>query len=695
MANRLSSERSAYLRSAAEQPVQWYPWSEAAFARAQREDKPILLDIGAVWCHWCHVLDQESYDDPEVAAIINEHFIPIKVDRDERPDIDARYQAAVSTISGQGGWPLTGFLTPSGRVFFGGTYFPPEDAFGRPGFKRVLLSVAAHYRDNKAEAEDTAQQIYGQLVAAAAPPRTQTEGPERAQRVEGLVQTAVESIGRAFDMANGGFGNAPKFPHPAAIELLLRRYDRTREDWLLTMITRTLEKMGRGGIHDQIGGGFHRYSTDARWTVPHFEKMLYDNAGLLSNYAHAFRATGSELFKAIALDTVEFLLGVLSDREHGGFFGSQDADVAPGDDGSYFTWSESEARAALTDDEYDVISASYHLSGPGEMPHDPSRHVLFVDKDPDVIAAAGGRSVEDVRRLLSGGRQKLDAARATRQAPYVDTALYTNWNGMAISAVIAAALALGDPRYEQAAKRSLDRLLREAYVPGEGFRHVAGLPSSVRLLDDQVQMAQALLDAYETTAEARYLLAAQDLAEVILRDFADPNGGFFDVPVTRGDPSLETPQKPVQDAPTPAANAVAAAVLLRLSRMLDVARYRDAALRVLELYAPGVAAHGLFASSLFLALDEALEEPAHVTIVGAAADARTRTLHEAALHAYRPGKIISLHESLDGPIPLPPVVRAMVTAAAEPRAYVCAGTACAPPTGDPEALAETIRTFGR
>jgi uncharacterized protein YyaL (SSP411 family) len=687
--NRLSNERSAYLRSAAHQPIEWYPWGEEAFARARREDKPILLDIGAVWCHWCHVLDHESYDDPEVAAIINAHFIPVKVDRDERPDIDARYQAAVSAISGQGGWPLTGFLTPSGRVFFGGTYFPPEDAFGRPGFKRVLLSVASYYRDNKAEAEDTARDLHGRLVAEAAPPRAGPLDPA-------LVQTAVESIGRAFDMANGGFGNAPKFPHPSAIELLLQRYDRTRADWMLTTIVRTLEMMARGGIHDQIGGGFHRYSTDARWIVPHFEKMLYDNAGLLSNYARAFHATGTEMLRSIALDTVDFMLGVLSDPEHGGFFGSQDADVAPGDDGSYFTWSEPDARAVLTGAEYDVISAYFHLSGPGEMPHDPSRHVLFVDKDPDVIAAVTGRSADEVVGLLSAGRRKLRAARSARPEPYVDTALYANWNGMAISAFLTAAAALEESRCREAAIRSVDRLLREAYTPGAGFRHVAGIPSSVRLLDDQAQMAQALLDAYQATAEIRYLMAAQDLAGVILRDFVDPDGGFSDVPVDRGDPTREAaPQRPLQDAPTPAAGAVAAAVLLRLSRMVDAAQYRDAAIRMLELFAPRMAPHGLFASSLFLAVDDALSEPAHVTIVGAARDARTHALHEAALRTYRPGKIISVHEGTDGPIPLPPVVRAMITSAAEPRAYVCAGTACGAPTRDPAVLAETIRTFNR
>ena len=682
--NRLGTERSAYLRSAAHQPVDWYPWSEEAFERARREDKPVLLDIGAVWCHWCHVLDQESYDDPEVAKIINEHFVPVKVDRDERPDIDARYQAAVGAISGQGGWPLTGFLTPLGRVFFGGTYFPPQDAFGRPGFRRVLLSVASYYRDSRAEAEDTAEQLQRQLAAVTVPTPA---GP----LTPALVHSAVESIGRAFDMANGGFGNAPKFPHPAAIDLLLQQYDRTRADWLLTMITRTLEKMGRGGMHDQIGGGFHRYSTDARWIVPHFEKMLYDNAGLLTNYAHAFQATGSGTVKAVALDTAEFILGVLSDPDRGGFFGSQDADVAARDDGSYFTWSEPEARGALSADEFEVLSAYYHLTGPGEMQHDPSRHVLFVDTDPDVIAAVTNRSLDDILGVIDSGRRNLRAAQAERTAPYVDTALYANWNGMAISACLDASAAFGDPRFKDAAIASLRRLLTDAYAPGKGFAHVVGRPSPVRLLDDQAQMAQALLAGYEATGERGYLQVAQDLADIMLRDFADPRGGFFDTP----DSAHEAPHKPVQDAPTPAADAVAASVLLRLSRILDAPRYREAAVRTLDLFAPGLAAHGVFASSLFLAVDDALTEPAHVTIVGRRDDPRTHALHAVTIRTYRPGKIVSVHDGADGAVPLPPVVRAMVTSAPEPRAYVCAGMACAPPVSDPDALTDTILSFAR
>src|SRR3990170_3063273 len=389
--NEFARAKSPYLLGAAPQPVHWLPWSEAAFARAQAEDKPILMDIGAVWCHWCHVIDHESYDDPEVAKIINKMYVAIKVDRDERPDVDARYQRAVQSLAGQGGWPLTAFLTPEGKVFYGGTYFPPDDAYGRPGFRRVLLSVAAYYRDRKDEAVEAAAQLYRQLAAMLKPSVGGALDP-------GHLNAAVTSIVRQYDSTHGGFGGAPKFPHTPTLELLLRRAFRTGEPDFLGIVTRTLEQMARGGMRDHLGGGFHRYSTDARWIVPHFEKMLYDNAGLLAAYVHAWQATERPLFRTVAAETAGFLLTVLSDSTRGGVYGSQDADVGPHDDGSYFTWTEDEAQAVLTEDEFAVAAEHYHLAGPGEMPDAERRHVLFAARDTDVIAAT-------TRREGAGGEQ--------------------------------------------------------------------------------------------------------------------------------------------------------------------------------------------------------------------------------------------------------------------------------------------------
>ncbi|HLW44023.1 MAG TPA: DUF255 domain-containing protein, partial [Candidatus Acidoferrales bacterium] len=349
-ANRLEDSASPYLRSAAHQPVNWYEWGEAAFARARAEAKPILLDIGAVWCHWCHVIDRESYENPQIAALINQFFVAVKVDRDERPDVDSRYQAAISSISGQGGWPLTAFLTPDGKPFFGGTYFPPEDAMGRPGFKRILVAVAEAFRAKRSEIDSSA------LALEDAVRQAENFANARGAFDPAIVQAMAASIIGNFDSRNGGFGQAPKFPHPAAIDLLLDLGQTSRDSNLLYIANRTLAKMALGGVYDQLGGGFHRYSVDERWLVPHFEKMSYDNSELLKNYLHGFQVANApgaadaaltQLFRETAEGIIAWVFDTLSDSERGGFFASQDADISLDDDGDYFTWTVDELRAAL------------------------------------------------------------------------------------------------------------------------------------------------------------------------------------------------------------------------------------------------------------------------------------------------------------------------------------------------------------
>ena len=689
MAERLKSAASAYLQSAVSQPVDWYPWGPEAFARAKQEDRPILLDIGGAWCHWCHVIDHESYEDPEVAAIINQHFIAIKVDRDERPDVDARYQHAVQAISGQGGWPLTAFLMPDGKVFFGGTYFPPEDSSGRPSFKRVLLSAAQYYRDNREEVERAAADLHRQLSQALA-------GTAPGELDPALVTQALDDIARTFDMQNGGFGRAPKFPHTGTMELLIRRAFRTHDDLPLTMIARTLERMGRGGVHDQLGGGFHRYATDAHWIVPHFEKMLYDNAGLLANYVHGYQLTGNAIFREVALGTYHYLKTALWDKARGGFYASQDADIGPHDDGDYYTWTLDEVRAVLPEDEFRAAILHYNVNERGEMHHDPRRNVLFIEKDPDAIALIAGLPEEQVRALLASAKQRLLAARDRRPTPFIDRTIYAGWNGMAISACFEVFKGLLVTEARAMALRALDRILAEAYRPGEGVYHLITPDGPVHpgLLDDQVLIAQACLDAFEVTVEERYLTVARDLAENMLREHEDPAGGFADIARrVRRDPVLTEPNKPVQDAPTPGANAVAVLVLTRLARLLDARPYRDAAERTLRAFAGGLARYGLFASTFFLALDDFLHEPAHVVVVARESDGLAGRLHEAALQTFRPDKIVALYRADGHEPPLPEAVRAMAAGARETRAYVCAGNACAPPTADADELAHLIRTF--
>src|SRR2546427_1407942 len=428
--NRLAKETSTYLKGASHQPVDWYPWGEEAFRRAKELDRPILLDIGATWRHWCHVIDRESYEDPDLAKIINEHFVAVKVDRDERPDIDARYQQAVGTIAGQGGWPLTGFLTSDGKAFYGGTYFPPKDTHGRPGFRRVLLAMAEYYRTNRADTLREADALH-QALAEGRKPLV-----EEGFANEAMLKESVDSLRGQFDPVNGGISGQQKFPHPGTMEWVMARYRRTREEGLRTIVTRTLTSMGRGGVYDHVGRGFHRYSTDPRWIVPHFEKMLYDNAGLLANYVHAWQLTKDPAYRDTAEGILAWTEEVLSDRARGGYFASQDADVGPDDDGDYFTWTLDELKAAVNADEARVLAVYFEVATRGEMHHDPNKNVLFVDQEPDAIAKSIGISSDRVRDLIASGKRKLKIARDKRPMPAVEHTIFASWNEMMITAAL-------------------------------------------------------------------------------------------------------------------------------------------------------------------------------------------------------------------------------------------------------------------
>src|ERR1039457_2098428 len=429
--NALARASSSYLRSAMHQPIQWHEFGEEAFAAARAANKPVLLDIGAVWCHWCHVMDRESYDDAEVAAIVNEHYIAVKVDRDERPDIDSRYQAAVGALTGQGGWPLTAFLPPDGKPFYGGTYFPPADQYGRPSLKRVLLSIAQAYREKHGEVLEQAQMVESAISQADS---FSVDGGKVSATV---VDAILDSARKMFDEVNGGFGSAPKFPHPAALDLVMDQYVRTTDrgandsdvsnEELRTIFVTTLEKMARGGGYDQLAGGFHRYSVDERWIVPHFEKMCYDNSELLKNYVHAYQATGDEFFAGVARDMIRWMDEWLSDRVHSGFYASQDADDSMDDDGDYFTWTLPETKAVLSADEAAVAALYYNIQEVGDMHHNPAKNVLYVSSPGNSLEEIARRlsiPVERASALLAAARKKMYAARLARPTPYVDKTIY-------------------------------------------------------------------------------------------------------------------------------------------------------------------------------------------------------------------------------------------------------------------------------
>ncbi|MGH9601259.1 MAG: thioredoxin domain-containing protein, partial [Terriglobales bacterium] len=632
--NALAGASSAYLRSAMHQPIRWYEWGPDAFAAAQRENKPILLDIGAVWCHWCHVMDRESYESPAIAAIVNREFIAVKVDRDERPDIDSRYQAAVSAISGQGGWPLTAFLTPDGRPFYGGTYFPPDDHYGRPGFRRVLESIANAYREKR---DDVLQSAASVMTAIS---QAESFAGRSADFSPRLIDSIVDSAVRMFDLRNGGFGAAPKFPHSAALDLMLDRYARTGESSLRTVIETTLEKMARGGVYDQLAGGFHRYSVDEKWIVPHFEKMSYDNSELLKNYVHGYQATGSLFFASVARDIIRWMDEWLSDpAQRGGFYASQDADFSLDDDGDYFTWTLEEARAVLTEDEAEVTAYHYDIGEVGEMHHNPAKNVLFVRASVEEIAVRMGTSAERVRALLDSAKKKMYAARLARPTPYVDKTVYVSWNALCVSAYLEAARVLDLPDARRFALRSLDRILAEAWGHERGLRHVIAYSDATAshrdvpgMLDDYAFTVIACLDAYQTTADLSYFSFARNIADAMIARFHDPvSGGFFDSessastsPESLG--ALTARRKPFQDAPTPAGNSAAAIALLRLYGYTNDAGYKEKAEDTLEVFAGLAPQFGMFAGTYGIAGVWFAGAPTQVVVIGndAAADALHR-----------------------------------------------------------------------
>jgi uncharacterized protein YyaL (SSP411 family) len=726
--NSLSRASSAYLRSAMHQPIQWHEWGADAFAAAQRENKPMLLDIGAVWCHWCHVMDRESYDDAEIAAIVNQHFIAVKVDRDERPDIDSRYQAAVQAVSGQGGWPLTAFLTPDGKPFYGGTYFPPSDGYGRPSFRRVLLSIANAYAEKHGDVVEQAKMVESAIA--------QSESfAGRSGRVSAGVTAAIqESAFKMFDAQHGGFGQAPKFPHPSALDLLIERYargtaeggggesppyrkerDRMGQPDLRDVIVTTLEHMAKGGVYDQLAGGFHRYSVDERWVVPHFEKMCYDNSELLKNYVHAYQATGEKFFADVARDIIRWMDEWLSDRQRGGFYASQDADISMEDDGDYFTWTLDEARAVLTKEEAEVAALHYDINEVGEMHHNPAKNVLYVRASVEEIARRMNLELKRVTELLASAKKKMYATRLQRPTPYVDKTVYVGWNSLCVSAYLEAAMVLNLADARRFALKSLDRVLAEVWKPesdknepaGESPAAPGGLllhvvsysdPAAAHrevpgLLEDYAFTALACLDAYEATVDLSYFKFARAITDAMIARFYDAtSGGFFDrEPGAEGQSLgvLATRRKPLQDSPTPAGNPMAAIALARMHHYTGDAGYQDKAELTLETFAGMAEQFGIFAATYGIAVVYLLESPVQVVVIAEDGDEDAAgELYAAAVAPFAFNKSsLRLAASQVVAENLPPALAATIPNLPElgsrkSLAVLCSGSACQPPVSD-------------
>ncbi len=680
--NRLKNSASPYLRSAAHQPVDWHEWGEEAFAKARAAGKPVLLDIGAVWCHWCHVIDRESYENPEIAAMINQLYIPVKVDRDERPDVDARYQSAISAISGQGGWPLTAFLTPDGKPFFGGTYFPPDDAMGRPGFKRILVAISDAFEKRRAEVDNSAHAL--EEAVARAEIFHSARGEFDARVVDAVVDAAVER----FDPTHGGFGDAPKFPHSSAIDLLLERQKWPGGEQLQAIVEKTLDGMAAGGFADQIGGGFHRYSVDERWCVPHFEKMSYDNSELLKNYLHGYQSLRLPHYKHVAEDLIGWVGEVLSDPGRGGFYASQDADQTLDDDGDYFTWTQQEVRAVLTPEESRAIELYYDVAPHGEMHHNHEKNVLWIAEPIEEISRKLRMPEDQVALLIARAKGKLLAARRERRpTPAIDETIYVAWNAMFVSAYLEAARVLDRPDCREFALKTLDRILAEAWDKSKGFLHRVGGPRLEGSLDDQVFTIAALLDAWEATFDRRYFEIAERAMGLAVERFGDPDGGGFFDRAKDAAPmgGLEVRRKPLQDSPTPGGNSVAAIVLDRLHALTGERLYREWAEKTLEAFVGLIPQYGLFAATYALAALLHARHPLQVVITGAAADPKAADLERAAHEIYRFGKVVLpvTPERLSAGA-LPAALRETLPHldAAVPQAFVCVETTCFPPVAD-------------
>ncbi|MFA5352796.1 MAG: thioredoxin domain-containing protein [Thermodesulfovibrionales bacterium] len=583
--NRLANERAAYLRHSAYQEIDWYPWSDEAFEKAKKEDKPVLLSSGAVWCHWCHVMARECFENREIIEILNRDFICIKLDRDERPDIDRRFQQLVAAITGSGGWPLTVFLTPEGSPFFGGTYFPPEEVMGRPGFRKVLITISSFYKNRKSTVEAYTQELMATLRQTSFP------GGEISK---GLLDEGTQAILAEFDPQNGGFGRAPKFPMPGAMELLINRYALTGEEEVAAAVTKTLTAMAKGGFHDQVGGGFHRYATDEAWIIPHFEKMTDDNAWLLRNYTDAYMATGDQAFKETAEGIIVFFREVLTDPE-GGFYASQDADLTPEDEGGYFTWKVEELKELLTDEEYQVI-ALHLFHEKGAMHHNKAKRVLFVSREIPEIAKMTAREEAIVRELIRSGKEKLLRARALREPPFIDRTLYTSLNGMAISAFFRACRSFGDDELREFGLKSLDRILLE-HTTESAILHAPGVQG---LLDDYIYLTEACIAAYEATGILRFKEKAEEIMGLSMVKFLDQErGGFFD---TEGN-VLGVRIKAIEDIPHPSSNSLAVILLCKLFHLTGKEAYLREAEKTLQAFSQRVRGIGLAAGQYLVAVE--------------------------------------------------------------------------------------------
>jgi uncharacterized protein YyaL (SSP411 family) len=683
MANRLSTESSPYLLQHAENPVDWYPWGAEALDRARREDRPILLSIGYSACHWCHVMERESFEDPSIAALMNEAFVNVKVDREERPDIDQVYMRAVQALTGQGGWPLTVFLTPEAEPYYGGTYFPPAPRHGLPSFRQVIEASARAYRDGPDRVRSGAAELLAALEKGNREPASKGTvlGP-------GLLDHAARILARQFDPANGGFGSAPKFPQPVTIELLLRQHVRTGEPEPLEMAVHTLRRMAAGGIRDHLGGGFHRYAVDARWLVPHFEKMLYDNALLARAYLDGFRITGEDDLRGVCEGILDYLLTDMRSEE-GGFFSARDAD-SEGGEGLFYVWTPEEVRDVLEPEAATLFMRAYDVSEGGNF---EGRNILHLPHSLEAVAAREGLATEELEQQLRGARDALLKARAERNPPQRDEKVLAGWNGMALRALAEAGGALGREDYVSAAIDGTDFILRRMRLGGR-LQHTYkdGQARIHGFLEDHGALGNALLSLHQVTLDPAWLPEVRWCCEEVVTRFWDAESrSFFDAP-RDAEPLFMRARDPMDNA-TPSGTSLAAELLLRAGHLFGEARYDEIARSALTGEAGSMGRYPTAFGRALSVLDQSLAPPVELAIVGDRTDPRTAELRAVGLGGFHRNLTVTGRAPGDA-VSGVPVLEDRDMVGQRPTAYLCRGYQCKLPVTDAAALEAQLDQTG-
>lgn len=685
--NRLIHETSPYLLQHAHNPVDWYPWGEEALEKAKKENKPILLSIGYSACHWCHVMEHESFEDEETAKLMNEHFVNIKVDREERPDLDQIYQNSVQLfIRRGGGWPLTMFLTPEKVPFYGGTYFPPEDRYGLPAFSKLLEIVANTYHEKQDEIVKTSEQVRTALEEMSGGKSV----PAKREIDPSLLERAAESLGRIFDTKQGGFGGAPKFPSTPALNLFLRYYQQNGEETYLTMVTYTLGKMAWGGIYDQLGGGFHRYSTDDHWLVPHFEKMLYDNAQLARLYFATYQATGQAFYKKIGEEILEYVLCEMTDLL-GGFYSTQDAD-SEGEEGKFFVWTPQEIKAVVGEKIGALICRHYGVTDAGNF---EGKNILHIRQPLDNLAKEMGKTTEELERIVGEAKKQLFLEREGRIKPFRDEKVLTSWNGLMIGAFVNGYNVTRNERYLAVAQKGADFLWTRLYKEGRLLRAFKGEAAKLNgYLDDYTFVIDALLDLYEATADSTNLDRAKRLTARLIEQFWDEaQGGFFFT--SKDHEPLIARCKSSADQSIPSGNAVAAQSLLRLFHMTGDASYYHKAEKTLQFFSESMEENVFGAGNMIAVADFYLRKPKEIVLLGKEKAPETERLLAGILQLYLPNKVL-FRADPDQPerLPLPDPVKGKKMLDGKPTVYICHNFTCSQPLTEWEAIREQLVAKG-